>query len=212
MHLSRLESFLESISEGSKFIGRPFVDVIGDAKIKVYGMHGMLYLMSLDLVEWIAHSPIPRENLIGIEDQQVGYWLQKSNIAMEREIMPAAQLHDRADAPGHKHWQHAITKETIVVHRCKEIPIFLRCLSNLFSDDTKKLKSTDRLLKQPQAAITHASESLGLLFTPNQMKQTLRAIKQTLIQNPRLMTIREYNSLLTQEFQRVDGRRRSWIC
>ncbi|KAI9344611.1 hypothetical protein BDR26DRAFT_857279 [Obelidium mucronatum] len=167
----------------SLYLGRQFTDTIHEGKTKISGMHGMLYLMSLDIIEWIVHSPIPLANVKGIEDQQAGYWMQISNIAFDRVTMTSLQLHDRPDAPGHVYWQHLITEETIVVHRCKEIPVFFRCLANLFVEDEDQIeliKPTHRLLKSLPKASKHASE-LGLHFTPPQLQTTLQKISHSLI-------------------------------
>ncbi|KAI9344603.1 hypothetical protein BDR26DRAFT_181236 [Obelidium mucronatum] len=142
IHLPRLSELLLSLpaptsssSSSSNFVGNVFHDVITQARIQISGMHGMLYLMSADLVEWINFSPIPVENVRGVEDQQVGYWFQLSKLHINWFYVGRNRFHDLMDVNPITRWfQHRITSETVVVHYCKTLQDFFRCMSGLLEE------------------------------------------------------------------------------
>lgn len=47
-------------------------------------MAGADYLVSWDLVQWIAESPIPRNRSIGVEDMLTGDWFNEGGVANNR--------------------------------------------------------------------------------------------------------------------------------
>ncbi|KAJ3030440.1 UNVERIFIED_CONTAM: hypothetical protein HDU68_008992 [Siphonaria sp. JEL0065] len=180
IHLPRLSNLLLGLPRnGTHFVGNVFHDVITQARIQISGMHGMLYLMTADLVEWINFSPIPRDNVKGVEDQQVGYWFQLSKIHIDWFYVGVNRFHDLMDVnPITKWFQHRITSETIVVHYCKTLQDFFRCMSGLLEDI-----STQHSLFTPAAA-QHRLKENGILLPLNNISVTLQSIAEKHYPNP----------------------------
>ncbi|XP_078156569.1 beta-1,3-galactosyltransferase pvg3-like [Carex rostrata] len=85
-------------------------------------MLGMGYLLSWDLVEWVAESEIPRSEPVGPEDMLTGKWLNMGNKARNRYNMIPAMYDYRGSElqdfiPG-----------TIAVHQLKETTRWLYTL------------------------------------------------------------------------------------
>ncbi|KVI08680.1 Glycosyl transferase, family 31 [Cynara cardunculus var. scolymus] len=79
-------------------------------------MSGMGYILSWDLVEWIANSDIPRNNTYGPEDKLVGRWLDLGQKARNRFSNKPAMY----DYPGKNgRCSHELIPDTIAVHRVK---------------------------------------------------------------------------------------------
>lgn len=82
----------------------------------VHYMSGMGFVLSWDLVEWIAESEIPEKDIIGPEDRQVGKWLNVGNKAKNRYSTKPAMY----DYPGtNGRCSHELIPDTIAVHRLK---------------------------------------------------------------------------------------------
>ncbi|XP_023767450.1 beta-1,3-galactosyltransferase pvg3 [Lactuca sativa] len=79
-------------------------------------MSGMGFVLSWDLVEWIANSDIPRNDTIGPEDKLVGKWLNLGKKARNRVSNKPAMY----DYPGmNGRCSHELIPETIAVHKLK---------------------------------------------------------------------------------------------
>ncbi|XP_058076359.1 uncharacterized protein LOC131224935 [Magnolia sinica] len=103
----------------------PFVDY----------MSGMGFVLSWDLVEWIAESDIPANDTVGPEDKLVGRWLKVVNKGKNRFSDKPAMY----DYPGSNgRCSHELIPETVVVHRLKRWDRWLHVLR--FFNVTKELK------------------------------------------------------------------------
>nr|GEU31988.1 beta-1,3-galactosyltransferase pvg3-like [Tanacetum cinerariifolium] len=99
-------------------------------------MSGMGYILSWDLVEWIANSDIPRNNTIGPEDKLVGRWLDRGRKARNRFSNKPAMY----DYPGmNGRCSHELIPDTIAVHRLKRWDQWLAVIR--YFNVTKELKS-----------------------------------------------------------------------
>ncbi|XP_071736038.1 beta-1,3-galactosyltransferase pvg3-like [Rutidosis leptorrhynchoides] len=79
-------------------------------------MSGMGYILSWDLVEWIAKSVIPKNDTFGPEDKLVGRWLNSSHKARNRfSNKPAMYDYPRTNG----RCSHELIPDTIAVHRLK---------------------------------------------------------------------------------------------
>ncbi|KAI8619059.1 hypothetical protein BC830DRAFT_833797 [Chytriomyces sp. MP71] len=138
IHIPRLEKLLGTLNMStSHFVGASFQDVTQFEREFVEGMHGMLYLVSSEIAEWIRHSPIPLTHVVGVEDQQVALWLKMSKIAFNRVGVKVSQFHDfeGTDAiyggRAVDDYKHRATPETIVLHNCKYLTTFYTCMSEI---------------------------------------------------------------------------------
>ncbi|KAI4338781.1 hypothetical protein MLD38_023794 [Melastoma candidum] len=79
-------------------------------------MSGMGYILSWDLVEWIADADIPEFYRYGSEDKMVAQWLKMGNKAKNRFTNKPAMY----DYPGtNGRCSHELIPETVAVHRLK---------------------------------------------------------------------------------------------
>ncbi|RWR90515.1 hydroxyproline O-galactosyltransferase GALT3-like protein [Cinnamomum micranthum f. kanehirae] len=79
-------------------------------------MSGMGFLLSWDLVEWIAASDIPAKNREGPEDKVVGSWLRMGKKGKNRFSNKPAMY----DYPGtNGRCSHDLIPDTVAVHRLK---------------------------------------------------------------------------------------------
>ncbi|GMN33189.1 hypothetical protein TIFTF001_004031 [Ficus carica] len=100
-------------------------------------MSGMGFLLSWDIVEWISDSDIPKSELFGPEDRQVGKWLKMGNKGKNRVSNKPAMY----DYPGtNGKCSHDLIPETIAVHRLKRRDQWLHVLE--FFNVTKELESS----------------------------------------------------------------------
>ncbi|KAJ4960745.1 hypothetical protein NE237_020655 [Protea cynaroides] len=80
-------------------------------------MSGMGFVLSWDLVEWIAESTIPANNTLGPEDKLVGKWMNMGNKAKNRVSNKPAMY----DYPGtNGRCSHELIADTVAVHRLKK--------------------------------------------------------------------------------------------
>ncbi|URD94066.1 Galactosyltransferase [Musa troglodytarum] len=79
-------------------------------------MTGMGYLLSWDLVEWIATSELPRKNQVGPEDFQTGLWMREGGRGKKFNMEPA--MYDYMEEPRTCH-RHEFIPDTIAVHKLK---------------------------------------------------------------------------------------------
>ncbi|KAF8019040.1 hypothetical protein BT93_H3807 [Corymbia citriodora subsp. variegata] len=97
-------------------------------------MSGMGFVLSWDLVEWIASSEIPKNDTFGPEDKVVGRWLKTGNKARNRFTAKPAMY----DYPGtNGRCSHELVPDTVTVHRLKRWDQWLRVLE--FFNVTKEL-------------------------------------------------------------------------
>ncbi|KAJ3692080.1 hypothetical protein LUZ60_012430 [Juncus effusus] len=83
-------------------------------------MTGLGYLLSWDLVEWIATSDIPLNFTTGPEDMMLGWWLKMGERGKNR-YNNAQTIYDfRGPDQETNCFRHDLVDETIAVHRLKE--------------------------------------------------------------------------------------------
>ncbi|XP_062220942.1 beta-1,3-galactosyltransferase pvg3-like [Phragmites australis] len=84
-------------------------------------MAGMGYVLSWDLVEWIATSDVARNHSVGTEDMLTGEWLRIGGKGKNRfNAKPA--IHDYLNPVPVDECEHAFMPSTIAVHRLKSNP------------------------------------------------------------------------------------------
>ncbi|KAJ1698633.1 hypothetical protein LUZ63_007145 [Rhynchospora breviuscula] len=84
-------------------------------------MSGMGYILSWDLVEWIASSDVPKKNIKGAEDMMAGRWLNDGNKAKNRFNTKPAMYDFPIPVPIDT-CSHEFIPDTIAVHRLKDNP------------------------------------------------------------------------------------------
>ncbi|KAJ3265997.1 hypothetical protein HDU77_003088 [Chytriomyces hyalinus] len=127
VHIERLSRLLATFPQGQpNFVGK---HALKD-HLDMTHMTGMMYLLTADILEWIFHSPIPRENLKGMEDVQVGKWLVLGAIEASW-IDVGTKFHNLPEAD---YFQKPVTNETAVVHWCKSETQFFKCVNGLNLD------------------------------------------------------------------------------
>ncbi|KAJ3070267.1 hypothetical protein HDU98_006706 [Podochytrium sp. JEL0797] len=133
-HLERLSNLVRNqLPAGTNYVGTYSEDLYNG--FVMTGMVGLLYLMSPELVEWITHSPIPKQNLEGIEDVQVAIWLQKSGAQYSLVKMDPNVFHDYAfSKKQYMYYDFPITVATVVVHYCKEIGDMKSCIAQVYDN------------------------------------------------------------------------------
>ncbi|RKO86162.1 hypothetical protein BDK51DRAFT_12503, partial [Blyttiomyces helicus] len=90
---------------------------------KVSGfMAGLGYVLSWDLVEWIARDPFPKNDRIGQEDYKTAGWLAKSHL-VKHWVSEDNEIYDEPSSG--KGWAHPYTPDTLIVHRMKASDAFL---------------------------------------------------------------------------------------
>ncbi|KAJ3286948.1 hypothetical protein HDU79_006106 [Rhizoclosmatium sp. JEL0117] len=130
IHIPRLsEKLLKLPAQGPHYVGRYHNQF----------MAGLGYLMSPDLIEWIHHSPIPGQHALGHEDYQVGFWFR------EAKINNTIQFHDQGflfhDLEESNNFARArSTKESIVIHLCKDMARMFRCIADLYGTPPVAMK------------------------------------------------------------------------
>ncbi|XP_043717111.1 beta-1,3-galactosyltransferase pvg3-like [Telopea speciosissima] len=98
-------------------------------------MSGMGFILSWDLVEWIAESSIPANDTHGPEDKLVGKWLKMGKKAKNRFSNKPAMY----DYPGtNGRCSHELIADTVAVHRLKRWDQWLAALK--FFNVTKGLE------------------------------------------------------------------------
>ncbi|XP_076894526.1 beta-1,3-galactosyltransferase pvg3-like [Bidens hawaiensis] len=101
-------------------------------------MSGMGFVLSWDLVEWIASSDIPRNDTFGPEDKLVGRWLNAGQKARNRFSNKPAMYDDYPGTNGR--CSHELINDTIAVHRLKRWDQWLTVIQ--YFNVTKELKSS----------------------------------------------------------------------
>ncbi|KAJ3680135.1 hypothetical protein LUZ60_016413 [Juncus effusus] len=82
-------------------------------------MAGLGYVLSWDLVQWIAESDIARNNKIGVEDVMLGKWLNEGNKGKNR-YNGYPKIYDyKGDLPD-SYCRHDFIPDTVAVHQLKK--------------------------------------------------------------------------------------------
>ncbi|KAJ3695371.1 hypothetical protein LUZ60_000748 [Juncus effusus] len=103
-------------------------------------MSGMGYILSWDLVEWIATSDVPINHKVGAEDMMTGKWLTEGNKAKNRFNTKPAMYDFPIPVPIDT-CSHEFIPDTIAVHRLKDNPKWARTLKYFnFTDALKPSK------------------------------------------------------------------------
>ncbi|XP_073009143.1 beta-1,3-galactosyltransferase pvg3-like [Typha latifolia] len=90
-------------------------------------MTGMGYILSWDLVEWIATSEIARNESIGPEDMMVGKWLSMGNKGKNRHGTEPDMYDYKGSYPSNC-FRHELVPDTIAVHLLKNNSWWARTL------------------------------------------------------------------------------------
>ncbi|XP_073006239.1 beta-1,3-galactosyltransferase pvg3-like [Typha latifolia] len=103
-------------------------------------MSGMGYVLSWDLVEWIATSELVKNNTVGPEDMMTGAWLRQGKRGKNRfNTKPA--MYDYPIPVPIDTCSHEFVPDTIAVHRLKDNPKWARTLKYFnFTDGLKPSK------------------------------------------------------------------------
>ncbi|KAJ3238458.1 hypothetical protein HDU81_007727 [Chytriomyces hyalinus] len=134
IHVPRLSARLQelAISKSSQYIGRVWGKT---KKTDLKHMTGMLYVVSLDVLEWMYSNPkkTPVSGVLG-EDLQFSRWI--TDAQLDVEWVDETRFHDRPRDGELSGWSPApITNQTIVVHYCKTPRQFFRCIMKLFENE-----------------------------------------------------------------------------
>ncbi|RWW19224.1 hypothetical protein GW17_00016743 [Ensete ventricosum] len=81
-------------------------------------MSGMGYILSWDLVEWIATAETPRKHQAGPEDKVMGTWLREARRG-KNEINMEPVMYDYLEREPRTCYRHELVPDTVGVHRLK---------------------------------------------------------------------------------------------
>ncbi|KAI8827055.1 uncharacterized protein EV422DRAFT_23606 [Fimicolochytrium jonesii] len=130
LHLPNLEKRLQGLPEQGTYFGRAVQNSF---------MAGMGYVLSWDLVRWIAEDPFPEENKLGQEDAMVSFWLRRGDV-LRNWISEDNEFYD--DPQSGQGWAHAYTSGTILIHRLKNETMFIDATAHFF--ETSSLSPNGR--------------------------------------------------------------------
>ncbi|URE01625.1 Galactosyltransferase [Musa troglodytarum] len=82
-------------------------------------MSGMGYILSWDLVEWIATAETPRKHQVGPEDKVLGSWLREARRG-KNEINMEPVMYDYLEGEPRTCYRHELVPDTVGVHRLKD--------------------------------------------------------------------------------------------
>ncbi|KAJ3066343.1 hypothetical protein HDU98_010366 [Podochytrium sp. JEL0797] len=192
-HVPRLSKMLRQQPNNiSLYIGHSFIDDATDGEgkaVPVEGMHGMMYFISPDLIEWLFLNPVSEKFLTIPEDQLTALVLQNSFINVEKIRLSPKYLHDVEGPPvlyGKKMatvFQGPTTESTLVIHYCKNRTVFDQCMDDLFN----RIPPTHPLLQQPATLQTRAKK-IGLFPpSPSSLSSLLKSL--SLLPNPTVLQI-----------------------
>lgn len=134
IRLSPLALSLQALPRSDLYYG--FVIPCASSNPFVEYMSGMGFVLSWDLVEWIAKSDIPVKDRYGPEDKLVGKWLNLGNKAKNRFSDKPAMY----DYPGtNGRCSHELIPDTVAVHRLKRWDQWFHVLH--FFNVTNQIKS-----------------------------------------------------------------------
>ncbi|KAJ3680136.1 hypothetical protein LUZ60_016414 [Juncus effusus] len=91
----------------------------GDCGLNYTFMAGFGYVLSWDLVQWIAESNIARNNRIGSEDVMLAKWLNEGNKGKKR-YNGIPQIYDYKEDLPDSYFRHDFIPDTIAIHRLKK--------------------------------------------------------------------------------------------
>ena len=81
-------------------------------------MSGMGYILSWDLVEWIATAETPRNHQVGPEDKVMGTWLREARRG-KNEINMEPVMYDYLEGEPRTCYRHELVPDTVGVHMLK---------------------------------------------------------------------------------------------
>ncbi|KAI8613592.1 hypothetical protein BC830DRAFT_1168977 [Chytriomyces sp. MP71] len=131
IHLRRLANLLDGMREGTRFVGR----VWGLTKsVHLRHMTGMLYLLSLDMLEWVFwHPEIAVPNEKDGEDLQLANWIRQGNLSVSWEHQEWFHDRERDRWRENKGFSHRmVTENTVIVHHCKNEYQFWKCAMRMY--------------------------------------------------------------------------------
>jgi len=112
LHLPNLARRLKDSPRSGFFFGRDYHGF----------MAGMGYILSWDLVTWIAFNQYTRSHRVGQEDRLLADWLRFSGL-VERWESEEYDFYD--DPTGLSAWSHPFSNSTILIHQLKRTDRFL---------------------------------------------------------------------------------------
>ncbi|KAJ3292626.1 hypothetical protein HDU79_001232 [Rhizoclosmatium sp. JEL0117] len=169
INVASLSQLLRKLPKKQQYIGQ--MDADRDS------MDGMLYLVTPDIVEWLAFAIIPEERMVGREDHVFADFVRDSRINVNYIDMKHKVFDTRNDR-----W--VVSPHTVVMHPCKSMEMFFRCMM-MFDvvDRNHELLAdqdlfTDRLLQ------------LGLDLAPPIVNKTITEVRLELSKRgPTIMSI-----------------------
>lgn len=115
LHIPNLVTKLLTLSNKGLYYGRD---------VPNHGfMAGMGYVISWDLVEWIATAEYPKLHREGQEDATLASWLHHSGL-LKHTVSDDNAIYDDPDSG--KGWAKPYIPETILIHRLKDTLAFIK--------------------------------------------------------------------------------------
>ena len=114
LHIPNLVSKLSNLGSKGTYFGRI---------VNNYFMAGMGYVLSWDLVEWIANSDYANSHKIGQEDAVLASWLYNSGL-LKHKVSDDNSFYDDPDS--NQGWSKPYIPETILIHRLKDTDAFIK--------------------------------------------------------------------------------------
>ncbi|KAI9344635.1 hypothetical protein BDR26DRAFT_182819 [Obelidium mucronatum] len=205
MSVPRASKLFRSLrSDVPLFVGHPFIDTTANNET-IEGMHGMMYAVTVDLVEWMYSNAIPEEKLNFPEDQLISMHIRNFNGTMEKIRMSPKYVHDLKGPPVRytnvwtRIFMDDITENTILVHYCKDLSVFMGCMANLFESPSTLVTATARHRLSKWQGIQSRSFKLGFNFTQNTCKHIAKASSH-LFNNKSPITVKQLDIHLTHHF------------
>lgn len=93
---------------------RSHTGVDGGAEVTFQYAGGMAYVLSIDLVHWIAHSELAARNSAGPEDLLTGFWFAASGISVTIDNYDAGYHDWKPESSGNT---RPVTNSSIAIHR-----------------------------------------------------------------------------------------------
>ncbi|KAI8622219.1 hypothetical protein BC830DRAFT_1163127 [Chytriomyces sp. MP71] len=147
IHVPKLANMLKGLPQNeTQYIGRQTYRGFG------FGTHmtGMLYLLTVDLAEWVVQSDIPKTKLSGVEDVQLGKWIWDGKVRANWIDVQEA-FHNLPEA---EYFQKRVSNSSVVVHWCKNTTQFFKCVKYLYHPDPVTILTRDHELFNSIPALT----------------------------------------------------------
>ena len=129
-HIPNLLNAVSQLPRDKVYFGRP---VIVNGKSK--GFHaGAGYILSWDMVEFIATNIACHDKKVGQEDSVIANCLYRGK-KLERGLLYPTQVDSIYDEPEAKaSWSHSYTNNTLFIHRLKRTDWFLKACTWFYPD------------------------------------------------------------------------------